>query len=93
MVTNTALAQNSRFKIGWIILVAFNALMLLMHFVLIFFLGEPVLFIGYTAFNFYALIVLLIPFRRIEKWAWLTTWILPCPSAWPCLHRRILELR
>jgi hypothetical protein len=53
------------------------------HFSLIFFLDEPVLFIGYTAFNLYALIVILIPFHRTEKWAWLTTWILPVALALP----------
>lgn len=83
MVTKTALAQNSRFKIGWIILVIFAALMMLNHFVLIFFLDEPVLFTGYAAFNLYALLVILIPFRRIEKWAWLATWILPVGLALP----------
>jgi hypothetical protein len=83
MVTKNAIAQNSRFKIGWIILITFSALMTLNHFSLIFFLDEPVLFIGYTAFNLYALIVILIPFHRIEKWAWLTTWILPIGLAVP----------
>jgi hypothetical protein len=77
MLSNTALIQNSRFKTGWVILVIFTVLMALNHFVLIFFLDDPILFTGYAAFNLYALLVILIPFRRIEKWAWLTTWILP----------------
>jgi hypothetical protein len=76
-------AQNTRFKIGWGILVVVAALMALNHFVLIFALDEPVLFIGYTAFNLYALIVILIPFRGSEKWAWLATWILPIGLALP----------
>ena len=76
-------AQNTRFKVGWIILVTLAALMTLNHIVLIFALDDPVLFIGYTAFNLYALIVILIPFRRAEKWAWLATWILPIGLALP----------
>lgn len=83
MLTKAVLAQNSRFKIGWIILVIFAALMTLNHVVLIFFLDDPALFTGYAAFNLCALIVILIPFRRVEKWAWFTTWILPTCLALP----------
>lgn len=74
MVNST---QNVRFKTGWLLLLIAAALMALNHFVLIFALDEPTLFIGYTVFNFYALAVLLIPFRRYERWAWYCTWILP----------------
>jgi len=83
MSATAAPAQNTRFKVGWIILVILAALMTLNHIVLIFALDDPVLFIGYTAFNLYALIVILIPFRRAEKWAWLATWILPIGLALP----------
>ena len=76
-------AQNTRFKVGWIILIVLAALMTLNHLALIFFLDEPVLFTGFAAFNLYALIVILIPFRRGEKWAWLATWILPIGLALP----------
>ena len=86
MSAETIPVQNSRFKTGWIILVVFAALMTLNHFALIFFLDEPVLFTGFAAFNLYALIVILIPFRRGEKWAWLTTWILPAGLALPALN-------
>jgi hypothetical protein len=68
---------NTRFKAGWIALLATAALMTLMHAGLIFALGEPVLFIGYAAFNLYSLLVIAIPFRRLERWAWYATWILP----------------
>ncbi len=86
MTTKTALAQNTRFKIGWIILLIFTALMTLNHLSLIFIVKEEAdLFAGYAAFNLYALIVILLPFRRYEKWAWLTTWILPIGLALPAL--------
>jgi hypothetical protein len=67
----------SRFKTGWVLLLIAAGLMVLNHFMLIFAEDEPTLFIGYTAFSFYALVVLLIPFRRYERWAWYCTWILP----------------
>jgi len=83
MSVSTIPAQNSRFKIGWGILLIIAALMMLSHFSLIFILDEPNLFTGFAAFTLFSFIVLLIPFRRGEKWAWLTTWILPVGLAVP----------
>ncbi len=65
------------FKIGWIVLLLSATLITLSHFGLIFFLSEPDLFVGWTAFNLYSLLVIAIPFRGLEKWAWFATWILP----------------
>jgi hypothetical protein len=65
------------FKAGWVILLVSAALMTLNHFSLMFFLNEPTLFLGWTAFNLYALLVIAIPLRRLEKWAWYATWLLP----------------
>jgi hypothetical protein len=59
------------------------ALMTLNHGVLIVALDEPVLFIGYIAFTLYALLVIALPFRRLEPWAWYTTWLLPAGLAAP----------
>jgi hypothetical protein len=74
----TNLTRNFRFKSGWIILLVSAALMALGHFSMIFFLlDELVLFAGLAAFNLYAFLVIYIPFRRGEKWAWVATWILP----------------
>ena len=83
MTVNTIPIPNTRFKFGWITLLVAAALMALMHFSLIFFLDEPVLFTGFAVFNIYALIVIWIPFRRGEKWAWMTTWLLPIGLALP----------
>lgn len=85
MITNNTFIENRRFKIGWGILVILTALMTMNHFALIFFMDDPVLFIGYTAFNLYGLITILIPFRKGELWAWFTTWILPVGLALPAL--------
>jgi hypothetical protein len=77
MSTMVNTAQNLRFKIGWIILLIATALMTLNHATLIFAEDEPILFTGFAAFTLYAFLVIYIPFRRAEKWAWYTTWILP----------------
>jgi len=77
MSTIVNISHNARFKTGWIILLVAAALMTLNHAVLMFVLDEPVLFLGYTAFTLYALVVIAIPFRRCERWAWYATWILP----------------
>ena len=83
MSTLINVGHTSRFQIGRIILLVAAGLMTLNHSVLIFALDDPVLFMGYAAFNLYALIVIAIPFRRHEKWAWYATWILPIGLAIP----------
>jgi hypothetical protein len=83
MTVRTIPASNSRFKIGWIILLVSAALMTLNHFSLIFILKEPVLFTGFAVFNLYAFMIIWIPFRRGEKWAWGVTWLLPIGLALP----------
>ena len=69
--------QSWLFKIGWIILLLSAALMTLNHLVLVFVLKDPILFLGWGIFNLYALLVIAIPFRHQEKWAWYTSWVLP----------------
>lgn len=83
MSETVATMPETRFKAGWIVLLVAAALMTLNHAVLLFVLDEPVLFAGYTVFNLYALLVLAIPFRRRERWAWYTTWLLPLGLALP----------
>ena len=78
MSTNVSFGQNSRFKMGWIILLVIAALMTLGHFGLIFFfMDERVLFAGLASSNLYAFLVIYLLFRRGEKWAWVVTWTLP----------------
>src|SRR5215212_970695 len=77
MSATVNVGHTSRFKTGRIILLVAAALMTLNHVGLMFVLDNPVLFMGYAAFNLYALLVIAIPFRRCEKWAWYATWILP----------------
>lgn len=77
MSTTLDVGQDIRFKSGWIILLIAAGLMTLNHAVLTFVLDNAVLFMGYAAFNLYALVVIALPFRRREQWAWYATWILP----------------
>ena len=77
MSANTNDRVNRRFKAGWIMLLITATLMFLNHAVLIFALEETVLFVAYTAFSLYALLVVAIPFRRRETWAWYTSWLFP----------------
>jgi len=78
MSANFSFAQNSRFKMGWIILLIIAALMALGHFSLIFFfMDERVLFAALASSNLYAFLVIYLLFRRGEKWVWVVTWTLP----------------
>ncbi len=77
MSTTVMFGSNARFKTGSSILLVAAALMTLNHVALMFVQDEPVLYMGFAAFNLYALVVIAIPFRGHEKWAWYATWILP----------------
>lgn len=76
METRVDNRQDVRFRVGQFLLLGAASLMTLNHGVLIFVFDDPVLFIGYTAFTLYALVVIALPFRRRELWAWCATWLL-----------------
>ena len=76
MSTQTNTTQNDTFILGWIVLLFISALFALWHSVAMFAIpGETTLFMSAAALNLYAMIVLCIPFRRGERWAWYSTWI------------------
>lgn len=77
MSTLIAGSRPARFRTGWIILLVAAVLMTLNHSMMIFVGDNPVLFMGYAAFTLYALLVIALPLRRGEAWAWYTTWLLP----------------
>lgn len=82
MATTLYAEQSTGFKAGWWILMVVSALSLLNHFALIFFIpGEEVLFWGWAALNAYSTAVLLFAYRRVEKWAWVLTWVMVVPYA------------
>ncbi|HKY55902.1 MAG TPA: hypothetical protein VJM08_16415 [Anaerolineales bacterium] len=73
--TNTA-DSSAAFQIGWIVLLSLSAMATLWLILLMFtFVDDaPVLMTG-AAVSLYTTLILSIPFRRGEKWAWYATWI------------------
>jgi uncharacterized membrane protein YhaH (DUF805 family) len=85
-IQTIAAPRNSAFKIGWVALLVISALAALWHTAAVFVMrAEATLFLGWAAFNLYSTIVLYVPFRRGEKWAWYTSWILVIGFAAPIL--------
>lgn len=85
MSTQTKVSHNDMFTIGWIVLVFISVLATLNHIMLPVY-GDPVsLSIGWTGFSLYEVVILAIPFRRNERWAWYTSWILVIGFAAPIL--------
>ena len=85
MSTQTEATRSMTFKLGWIVLLSFSVLATLNHLMLPAY-GDPVvLSIGWTGYSLYAILVLAIPFRRGERWAWYATWILVIGFAAPIL--------
>lgn len=54
-----------------------SGLMAFSYLIMMFQETEHALFMIYSAISLYAFLVLLIPFREGNKWAWMATWILP----------------
>jgi len=76
MSTQVQTETRSLFKMGWIVLLALAVLATVGHLALAFFIpDETTLFLGWAAANAYAAVVLAVPFRRGERWAWYSTWI------------------
>lgn len=70
-------APNLAFRISWLALLVMSVLAVVGHTALAFILtDETTLFIGWAAYAAYAALVVLIPYRRGERWAWYATWIL-----------------
>jgi hypothetical protein len=85
MSTKTKVTQGDTFTIGWIVLLSISVLATLNHLMLPAY-GDPVaLSIGWTGYSIYAIVVLAIPFRQGERWAWYSTWILVIGFAAPIL--------
>ena len=75
------------FRVGWWVLVVLTAVLAANHA-----LGgstyatsddERALFVVFLAFNALSLVVLLIPYRRRERWSWWATWIPVLTNALP----------
>lgn len=77
MTTSTqSLPQlNVQFKIGYWVLVLLAVSMTVNSFVRAFLEPNPVWVAGWVAAGLFATVVLLVPFRKGERWAWHATWI------------------
>ena len=85
MSSQAKVTHGGTFTIGWIVLMFISVLATLNHIMLPVY-GDPVvLSIGWTGYSLYAIVVLAIPFRRGERWAWYSTWILVIGFAVPIL--------
>ena len=74
-------AQSTAFRIGWLVLTSLSVLSALSYVVLIFVVPDLVdSFVAWATFSLYSVVVLLMPYRRGERWAWYLTWALPIPS-------------
>lgn len=86
MVFQTTALRSTTFTLGWIVLLVISTLAVLGHLILIIvFQQERLLFLGWAAFNVYSTLVLALPFRRGEPWAWYTSWVLVIGFAIPLL--------
>ena len=86
MASQTIATRSTTFTLGWIALLVISTLAALGHLILMFtFQQERPLFLGWAAFNVYSTLVLALPFRRREPWAWYTSWVLVIGFAVPLL--------
>jgi hypothetical protein len=76
VTTQTVNTHNTTFEVCWIISMMISIFATLNHIMLPVY-GDPIaLSIGWTGYSLYAVVVLAIPFRRGERWAWYSIWIL-----------------
>ena len=85
MSTQTKVTHSDTFNIGWIVLLIISMLATLNHIMLPLYGDNLALAIGWTGDSLYAIMVLAIPFRRGERWAWYSTWFLVIGFAIPIL--------
>ena len=76
MVAESSLgSQSTRFKLGWGPLLFLAVGNVVGQLGLLFFdPGGDTVFLAFAAFNLLAAIILAIPYRRGEKWAWYAIW-------------------
>jgi hypothetical protein len=73
------------FRIGWIVLVVLSALFAVNHIAGIWFIAgsedESQMFEAFGIVNLLAVVLLVIPYRRLEWWSWLAVWLTIVPIA------------
>jgi len=82
MSASAAQTHAFTFKLGWWILLAISALGVVGQTTLAVALSENAAgFIPWAALFLYSVAVVLIPYWRLERWAWYLTWVLVVPLA------------
>ena len=85
MLTQTNATDSAAFNIGWMVLLLISVLATLNLMMLPAYGDDVGLAIGWTGYSLYATVLFAIPFRRGERWAWYTSWILVIGFAAPIL--------
>lgn len=88
-MTDTAVTSSGSrrilFRVGWIVLLVLSALFAVNHLAGIWFIAastdEQQMFEAFGVVNLLAIVLLVIPYRRREWWAWLTVWLTILPIA------------
>lgn len=80
MSVKTTQSSSTTFRFGWTIIFLISLLGVISQLVLILVdPGHTDSFTAWATFMFYSVFVLLIPYRRGERWAWAITWVLVVP--------------
>jgi hypothetical protein len=72
--------QSTTFNVGWLVLFGISVLNVLSYMALFFVVPNGVWLIGWATFSLYFVVVVLIPYRRGERWAWYLTWAVVVPA-------------
>lgn len=75
MSAQTIQQTDIQFKIGYWTLLLLAVATTINSFVRIFLEPDPEFVIGWVAAGLFSTVILLIPFRKGERWAWYATWI------------------
>jgi hypothetical protein len=72
--------QFATYNVGWSVLFSISVLSVLSYVALFFVVPNGLSFIAWATFSLYSVVVVLIPYRRGERWAWFLTWALVVPA-------------
>ena len=75
MLTQTIQQTDIQFKIGYWMLLLLAVATTVNSFVRMFLEPFPEFVIGWIAAGLFSTVIILIPFRKGERWAWYATWI------------------
>jgi hypothetical protein len=89
MSTAVIPTQSTTYRLGWWVLFGISALSVLSYVALIFVAPNSIdSLIAWATFSLYSVIVVLIPYRHGERWAWYLTWVLVVPAVVLSLNDR-----